>query len=174
MSDSPYFPREEGISSHSDQPEEEKPQFKRPEFILIDPRSGKNQYSYFDSNSSRKSHEEFQKEEKQASKGPISLRFICLLGFIFCLVFGIGMLLWSIALTFLATISLFQNRGLNRGMRSFWKICINTLIAGFGFTLGMLSPTLGLGLLALYFSLASDLVGDDLLRRVIRRSFSQL
>jgi hypothetical protein len=77
-------------------------------------------------------------------------------------------------MTCLATFSLFLNPNLNKGMRHFWKLFANTLVAGFGFTLGMISPTLGLGLLAIYFSLAGNLVEDDLLRKVIRCSFNHL
>jgi hypothetical protein len=171
MSNIPPFSREENSSSHT----KEKPQFKRPEFILIDDRCGESQYTHFGADSSRKPNHSFQAEKEcKSSKGPLSLRFICLLGLIFCFVFGLGMLIWSIALTFLATISLFQNRGLNQGLQSLWKICANTFIAGFGFMLGLMSPTLGLGLLALYFSLKGELVNDDILRKVIRRSFNQM
>lgn len=173
---SPYFPHEEDPSSNQGRLEEGKPQIKHPEFLLIDDRHGKNKYTYFGSESSQTFQNDFKtgQEAKQAAKGSLSLRFICLLGFIFCLVFGLGMLVWSAVITCLATFSLFLNPNLNRGMRHFWKMFANTFIAGFGFTLGMISPTLGLGLLALYFSLASHLVGDDLLRKVIRRSFNQL
>jgi Fe2+ transport system protein B len=174
MSDVPFFPKEEGNSSSSGQAQEEKPHFKRPEFILIDGRDGKNKYTYFDTSQQSQGSFRTEKEAKQFSKGAISLRFICMLGFVFCLVFGLGMLLWSIVMTLFATLSLFQNQNLNQSMRSFWKIFVNTVIAGFGFTLGMMSPTLGLGLLALYFSLTGHLVEDDLLRKVIRRSFNHL
>ena len=177
MSDVPHIPREEETQeTSSNSRREEQPLFRRPEFILIDDQRGKSQYSYFAEDSSPKPHHSSQKEKRDVppSKGAISLRFICLLGLIFCSVFGFGILLWSIAVTFLATFSLFKNRGLNQGMRSFWKISFNTLVAGFGFTLGLISPTLGLSLLALYFSLAGELVQDDILRKVIRRSFSHL
>lgn len=174
MSDVPFFPKEEEISSNSDQAGEGKPQFKRPEFILIDDRPMKSQQAHFGADSTGKPEEPFTRKKADSSKGPVSLRFICLLGFIFCLVFGLGMLLWSIAMTTLAVFSLFRNKKFNQSMRSFWKIFTNTAIAGFGFTLGMISPTLGLGLLALYFSIAGDLVGDDLLRRVIKSSFNRL
>lgn len=165
------FPQGEGASTNSD-PDQEKVELKRPQFILIDDRNGERQYTHFDADASPRAQDSSQSE--QASKGPLSLRFICLLGFIFCAIFGFGVFLLSIALTVLATFSLFQNKNLIQGMCSFWKIFINTFIAGFGFTLGMISPVLGLGLLALYFSLASNLVEDDLLRKVIRRSFSHL
>ncbi len=173
MSHVPFYPREEENSSGKNQIEEDKAHYKRPEFVLIDDRQGQSQYTYFGADSSRRP--DFMKTEGGESlnkKGPMSLRFVCLLGFIFCLVFGLGIFIWSIVMTLLATLSLFQNPNLNRGVRSFWKIYMNTVIAGLGFTLGMLSPTLGLGLIALYFSLASDLMDDDLLRKVIRRSFN--
>lgn len=173
MSHSPYFPQKEGPSSNHGHIEEGKPQMKQPEFILIDDRQGESKYTYFGRESSQNSFKNEQ-EEKQAAKGPFSLRFICLLGFIFCLVFGLGMLVWSVVMTCFAMFSLFLNPNLNQGMRHFWKLFVNTCVAGFGFTLGMLSPTLGLGLLAIYFSLAGNLVEDDLLRKIIRRSFSRL
>lgn len=172
MSNDPLFPKEEGASSNQSHAGEQKTQYKRPEFVLIDDRSGKSQSTYFGPDSTRKPDDFFKGEQSEsAKKSPISLRFVCLLGFIFCLVFGLGIFLWSIVVTVLATLSFFQNRQLNEGVRSFWKIYTNTVIAGLGFALGMLSPTLGLGLLALYFSLKGDLIDDDLLRKVIRRSF---
>ena len=152
--------------------EEEKPQFKRPEFILIDDRNGKEKITYFKEDSPQSSHNSFEKAE--APKSAFSLRFICLLGLIFCFMFGLGMFLWSVTLTALATLSLFQNHRLNQGMRHFWKLFIHTFVAGFSFALGMMSPTLGLGLLALYFSRVGHLVGDDLLRKIIRCSFHHL
>lgn len=174
MSNNPYFPHEESPSNQGHL-EESKPQFKRPEFVLIDDRQGEKKFTHFGSESTENSKESFKSgQEKQAAKGPFSLRFVCLLGFIFCLVFGLGMLVWSLVMTCLATFSLFLNPNLNKGMRHFWKLFANTFIAGFGFTLGMISPTLGLGLLAIYFSLASSLVEDDLLRKIIRRSFNRL
>jgi hypothetical protein len=154
MSQAPLFPREDGLSSDSHSSREEESHFKRPEFVLIDDREEKNRQTYFGADSSQQ--DAFGREEHRASKDPLSLRFICLLGF---------------AMTLFATLSLFQNRALNQSMQSFWKICLHTIIAGFGFILGILSPTLGLGLIALYFSLAGRLVKDDLLRKVIKRSF---
>lgn len=162
------------MSNDSLFPEEEKSQLKQPEFTLIDEREGETQYTRFGVDASRLSHESTQTEQSQAPQGNVSLRFICLLGFIFCLIFGLGILVWSIVLTVLATLSFFQNRELNKGAHSFWKIFMHTAIAGFGFTLGMLSPTLGLGLIALYFSVRSEMIDNAFLRTVIRRSFNQL
>jgi len=177
MPDNPssHHPQEEGSFSDHNQ-NERKSELNNPEFLLIDDRNGEEKIVYFNGDSSKYSQGSFQerKETKQAAKNPFSLRFICLLGLIFCLIFGFGMLVGSIVMTFLAIFSLFQNKNLNQRMRNFWKFFINASIAGFGFTLGLISPTLGLGLLAIYFSLAGNLVEDDLLRKVIRRSFNHL
>lgn len=172
MSRVPLFPQEEEAFSNANR-EESEPQFKRPEFVLIDDRDGKSQYTHFDKDLIPESAEDVQDQEK-TSKGTNSLRFVCLLGFIFCAIFGFGMLLGAIAFTILTLVTLFLNKNFISAMGSFWKIFINTFIAGFGFTLGMINPVLGLGLLGLYFSMASDLVEEDLLRKVIRRTFNQL
>lgn len=174
MSNFSSFSKKEPFSNQ-DHREEEKSHYQRPEFILIDDRQGKSQSTYFGADdSSHQSNESFQQEDSKVKKHSISLRFICLLGLIFCLVFGLGILIWSIVMTFLATLYFFQNQSLNQGVRSFWKICTNTVIAGFGFALGLISPTLGLGLIALYFSITGELVEDELLRKVIRRSFNRI
>lgn len=169
----PPFPQEGKASPQSDHGEKQ-PQFKRPEFILIDERNGNSLYTHFRPETSQTVQDSPHQSKEQSSKGPISLRFVCLLGFIFCLVFGVGMVVLSFVLAVLTILSLFQNRQLIKQMAGFLKIAINTLVAGFGFTLGMISPTLGLGLLAIYFSLASNLVEDNLLRKIIRRSFTHL
>ena len=169
MPNVPIFPKEDGASSdhHPLEKGEETP-FKRPEFIIIDPRQGKN------SDSSQKPNNPFQsqKEEPQSSKSPISLRFLCVLGLIFCLIFGLGILIWSIALTFLAALSLFRNQNLNQGVRSFWKLYTNTVITGLGFALGIISPTIGLGLIVLYFSVTGEIIENSILHKVIKRSFN--
>lgn len=154
-------------------PDEQKGEILYPEFELIDDRSGEEKHTRFNVDSSQNSQDSRDNGQKKPS-GPLSLRFICFLGFIFCLIFGLGMLVWSVVMTGLATLSLFQNTNLNTGTRHFWKIFVNTCIAGFGFVLGLISPTLGLGVLAIYFSLKGNFVEDDLLRKVIRRSFSHL
>ena len=51
MSNSPDFSQEEGASNPK---EEENPSFKRPEFVLIDERDGKRQYTHFGVDSSRR------------------------------------------------------------------------------------------------------------------------
>ena len=170
MSQDPLFFKNEESPLSEDQMEEKSIRYQTPEFVLIDDRQGKSQYSYFKTDASHTSFK--MDEEKSSSQGGLSLRFMCLLGLIFCLIFGCGMLIGALILTFLATLSLFRNQSLNQEMGRFWKMSLNTLIVGFGFLLGLLSPTLGLGFIALYFSFSTQLVNDDILRQMIRKSFS--
>jgi|GEM_PF-3659028 len=178
MSNIPPFPEERGSSSDQSQTGGEKPEFKRPKFILIDDRQGESRYTntQAEAETSFSDPKEFLQTEKgvEPPSNALALRLICLLGLVFSLIFGLGIFLWSIVSTFFATCSLFQYQDLNQRARALWKLCANTCIASFGFALGLISPTLGLGLLALYFVLATDLVKDDLLRKVIRNSFNRL
>lgn len=174
MSNHSHFSKKEDQSSDKSHQDEQKGDIKCPEFVLIDDRNGEERHTHFNVDASQHPQEGRGEEAQNRSKSPLSLRFICFLGFIFCLIFGLGMLMWSVVMSCLATLSLFQNPNLNKGTRNFWKIFVNTCVAGFGFTLGLISPTLGLGMLAIYFSLKGNLVEDDFLRKVIRRSFSHL
>lgn len=168
MTHSSSFPEEETSNKDS------KPHYKRPEFILIDDRQEKPDSSHLGSQSSQDKYG-FPYEKSEASlQNSFSLRFVCLLGLIFCLIFGVGIFIWSLALTCLATLALFQNHSLNHGMLSFWKLCSHTLIAGLGFGLGAINPALGLGLIALYFSLTNQLIEDSFLHKILKRSFNNL
>lgn len=176
----PKFPENEDIfaeEDHYDNEEvtevtEETPHYIEPEFTIIDDRSLPEELrssgSRFDQEDADASNQE--KQDKVA----FPLRFMCLLGLIFCSIFGIGILLLSIVLSVLSTISLFRKKEINQGAVRMWKICMHTAVAGFGFTIGLLSPTIGLGLVALYFSLNSEIVDEDILRKVIKKSFSKL
>jgi hypothetical protein len=57
-------------------------------------------------------------------------------------------------------------------MGHFWKLSIHTLVAGIGCTIGLISPPLGLGLVALYFSLTGQSVNNAFLDSVLNRSFN--
>jgi hypothetical protein len=169
MTDRPFETEDEKKSSVNDrfEVEEEKPEFKRPDFVVIDERNGKKMYTHFGEKTS-------QNEDKETpAKGNVSLRFLCLLGLIFCLVFGLGILVWSIVLTFLATLSFFQNPTLNQGVKSFWKLYSHIVIVGLGFILGLISPTLGLGLIGLYFSITGEVIDNSLLRKILKGSFNR-
>ncbi len=161
MSRIPIFPEEKGTSSSQLKKEEreEHSSYKHPD-LIIDDRPDNHQ------------EDKTNRLEEHEPRNPLSLRFFCFWGLAFCLIFGSIMVCCSLVLTLIALCSLFQNHNLNQSLHSFWKICLHTLVVGFGFTLGILSPTLGLSLIALYFSLSGEVIDNDLLRKIIRRSFN--
>ena len=163
MPQAPLYPHDDGVVYHSENTvqEEEKPHYIEPQYIIIDDR-----FKQKESNSSSETG-------SQEQKGPLSLRFLCVLGLIFCSIFGLGMFLMSLFATVMSACYLFRNVNLNKSMLHFWKLSTHTLIAGFGFVLGLISPTLGLGLIALYFSVTGEVIDNSLLHSIIKRSFNK-
>lgn len=152
----------------------EQPQYKRPEFILIDDREEKSRYSYFNPHSPEPqsfSHTEEQERDYSRLRGAISLRILFFLGIILCVIVGFGILIGSVVVTFLAACSLFKNPSLNQGVRHFWKIYMHAVMTGLGCALGVISPTLGLSSIILYFSLSVG-KGDHFLNKIFQKSFN--
>ena len=167
MSTIPNSPiEEETPSPHQDSRQEE---FKRPDLIIVEVQKNQDQEK-LDLDGENKGSQ----SQKESAQGAFSLRFFCFLGLIFCLIFGIGILLGSTVMTVLAALSLFRNQNLNESLYGLWKLSMHTLVAGFGFVLGLISPTLGLGLIALYFSISGEVIDNNLLRKIIQRSFQDL
>ena len=153
---------------------EKKPIYECSQYLLIDEREGESRCTYFGKDSSQEACDSSEEREEGAppTKEPLSLRFACVLGLVFCSIFGFGILLWAIVMTCFATGGLFRNKERNKDVASLWKIFANTAIAGFCFILGMINPAFGLSLIAVYFSLSSNSMNDDILSQVIRRSFN--
>lgn len=143
-----------------------------PEFVLIDDRGEQSQMTYFGSDHSKRAYEESSHtEESQGDTNSLSLRFVCFLGFIFCAILGIGLLLWSIVLSVAAACAFFRNSQLNHKVANFWKIALPILLAGVGFAIGIISPPIGLGLIAVYFSFAGDQISNPL-SSILKQSFT--
>lgn len=147
---------------------EEKHEVITPEFILIDERDGKGQYTHFDSEANKKPYEPSQQESKK-SQGVFLLRILCLVGVIFCLFLGLGVLIRALGLTFFSVTSLFRNKILNQEAVNYWKIFISTIISSICLALGFIIPTLGFFLLGLYFSFASK---DNFLGEFLNKTFT--
>lgn len=162
MPQQPLYPQDDGDTYNWEEPaqEEEKAHVIQPQYVIIDDRNNNKEERTTDG-------------ESQETKSPMSLRFLCFLGLIFCSIFGLGMFLMSIFSTLMATCYLFRNANLNQAMSHFWKLSAHTLVAGLGFTLGLISPTLGLGLIVLYFSVTGQTIDNSLLHSIIKRSFNK-
>lgn len=144
MSENTSWKEDSSHSNPSDQTEN--PKIVSPPFVLIDDRNGETQQTYFNIDSTRTSSESFQEGETISLKST-SLRFACLLGLIFCLIFGLGMMIGSILLSILAILSFFKNETLNYRAWGCWKISFKTLCIAFGLAVGILFPQIVLNIL---------------------------
>ena len=154
----------------SDDKSSEQPPRKKPEFIIIDDRhpqhGGPHPEDY------PKGDHPFTKEEKEIpAQNSASLRIWCLMGFVFCMVFSAGMLIWLLIFGFLAAVILFQSKRLNQMVVTFWNLYTNSSVALLGFGIGIISPSLGLGLLLLYFSIQQQKMDPEFFKQILKRTF---
>lgn len=119
------------------------------------------------------SHRNEQEEPSHADSPPKSLRVLCFLGLIFCCIYSVGVFLLALIASGFAILAFLQSSNLNKMARKYWKSLVNTLIAGFGFALGLLFPPIGLGFLVIYFSLKGEKLDTDILSKIIKRSFER-
>lgn len=105
------------------------------------------------------------------SKNFHSIRILCFIAMICCSLFALGVIAYMGFLLLLAAICLFQNPSINQLFYSFSKLFINSLVFSIGFALAILSPTLGIGFLILYFSLKGEKKDRDLLKKTLNRFF---
>lgn len=167
MFNNPLIPQNNDASKED--PKEEI-NFKRPDFIVIDDRQ---EYPYGDQEKQFDPHADSRMASRSLQNTPFSFRFLCLLGVIFCFVFGSGLLISACLLTCIALLSLLQNKELNRVVKSLWKLAANTAVAAIGFMLGIISPTLGVGLLIVYFSLSTNhMTGKRLIKNLFKGFWS--
>ncbi len=145
-------------------------EYKLPDEIIINDRSA-NVSDPFSSASEEKRSNQIHEEQSSENNGALSLRFLCFLGLIFCLIYGLGMFILSLIITLLAVVTLFQNSGVNDSLLQCWQSFFNTLVAGIGFALGLIIPPLGLGFLVVYFSLVGEKMDTDILSKIIKRSY---
>lgn len=167
MSQAPQFPQKEEGSTESAH-NQESTNVIQPEFVLIDERNGKTKYSFFDADAQLKSHQTGPSTNKgRRLVGPTRLIFF--LGSIFCILFGIILFILAIVITVLSAISFFQNSKINKDMRNSWKFFFATMISGGCLAIGVIIPALGIGLLSLFFAVASQ---DNFLRRFVQSKFT--
>ncbi|MBA2367426.1 MAG: hypothetical protein H0V82_00195 [Candidatus Protochlamydia sp.] len=145
-------------------------QYKRPEFIILDDRENIHENNGSEENGERHGKNTGTNANQQSS---ISLRFLCFLGLVFCLIFGTGLLLITVLTSAAAVLMLLLNRELNQTVLTFWKLFFNTLIAGIGCMIGLVSPAMGISLLALYFSISKKKNGANLFSSLFENTFKK-
>lgn len=142
-------------------------EYKQPDEIIIEDSASVNLHSQEDS----RKQESFQSDQFKQQKTPISLRFICFLGLVFCIIFGLGMLFFSLISSLFVLITIFQSKKINSACYHFWKLYVNAVVAGVGFILGLIVPPIGLGFLLLYFSMIGETLDSNILTKILKKSF---
>lgn len=141
----------------------------QPDFILIDDRDGVSRSTFFNEDGTYQEKNEFLENDKMRG-GSSSLRWMCVLGLVLSVILGFGLLLWSLIVGILVVLFFFQNKHLNRELIKLLRFVINTFVAAFCFGLGIITPTYGLGLLVIYFSLTSNIMDENFLNKILRNS----
>jgi hypothetical protein len=145
-------------------------QYKRPDFIILDDRESLSRKDNGrEGNGEKPSEKNTGMQNNQESA--ISLRFLCFLGLVFCLLFGTGLFLINLLTTAAALFMLLLNKELNQTVLTFWKLFFSTFIAGIGCLIGLASPTVGISLLALYFSLSKEKTGTNFFSSIFQNIF---
>jgi len=134
---------------------EEKPS-KKPEFIIIDEKRAflKGHYS------KDETFQEFLEEQPPAPSKPFNdtliLRLLSFFGSILCFWFSLIQLALATVMLVLSAALFLQYEPFNKSFLRFWRMFKTFLTCFIGFVMGVFNPSLGLGMIMLYFSLKSD------------------
>lgn len=144
--------------------ESAKEKVKRPEFIILDDtqefiRGGHQQY--------RIPEEELLTQEP--SRSPLAIRILCLVGLFFSVLVAAGLLVGAIVSVLVATVCLFMNHTANDRVVRFWTLFRHAVVIIVGLLIALFSPTLGFGLLILYFSMKGTSRDREVLKRALKK-----
>jgi hypothetical protein len=109
---------------------------------------------------------QYNAESLSSSKGPFALRLICLVASFCCLILSIGFLIGTAILGFGSLLFLFRNPSLNKALFSYMKLLAATIVATFGFLVGVISPLIGFTLLFFYFSMTDSTFFKSILKKL--------
>lgn len=112
-----------------------------------------------------------QGKESDPQEPPTSLRLISFFGLVFCLIFGVLMLVCAFISSVLSLLTFLKNSSVNQMTLRFWKLYVNTSVCAFGCLLALLNPLIGLGFLTLYFSLVGEKMDGHIIYKIFERSF---
>jgi hypothetical protein len=124
---------------------------KMPDFILMD-----DTQDYLHENYQRRSPFESKENLPKIQSISFPLRLLSLLGMMISFFVAIGTLFLTVLFFVLAALLFFQNQALNAYLRKFWTIYIHSSVLALGLGIAAISPTIGLGLLLIYFSFQKE------------------
>lgn len=125
---------------------------KRPEFVLIDEREGKKNYTYFSSDSQERMESRTEERVKSTKGRSISPRLLCFFGLVISTCIQMGLMFFA-ALTLLwAALSFFQDPVKNKKAINRIKGVCHLFFVMCSAFIGIFYPPLGIGLVMAYFS----------------------
>jgi hypothetical protein len=167
------FPPHSPNQKPEETPKNAEKEIKRPEFIIIDDTT---EYLH---------GPRFKSKEKQGVQAYqaflegkswtffLFLRIFSLFAALLCFMWmagSFGLLVFFMALH---TLLLFQSQTLNSLCIRFWEVLKLTTISMGGLVLSIFSPSLGFGLLILYFSMRNSEIGNELLKKMTKDIFNK-
>lgn len=105
------------------------------------------------------------------TKNLFVLRLVCFIGALLCFLFTLGLLVYAGLLLALACVCLFKNRSINQTFYSFSRLFVNFLVFTVGLALAVLSPTLGIGFLIVYFAVKGERKDREMFKNALHRFF---
>jgi hypothetical protein len=142
--------------------DDEKSHFKKPDFIILEDTKD---YIY----GSQTVTEDEELWQMQRKKYPIWLRALCFLGVFGSLFFASAVLSYLLFLFLGAALYLFQSKEANQSFYKFWRLFNNTVAVTTSLLIGIFSPTLGIGMLIIYFSVRGEDKDRQFLKRTLKR-----
>ncbi|MBA3721776.1 MAG: hypothetical protein H0W88_05185 [Parachlamydiaceae bacterium] len=154
-------------NSSEDQKESIDSKIHHPEVILID---STNEHIY----GPNPSFDEAKQEEDelwhmQKKHYPMWIRFFCLFSLFISLIFLAIVSLYVVVILFFVVLTFFQNEEIIEKIKSGWLLFKNCLVVTLALTIGLFSPTLGIGLIIVYFSMKGDEKDKLFLKRILKK-----
>jgi hypothetical protein len=146
------------------------PKGKMPDFIILDDTHDYIHGNYRKSNSSQKRQQP--RRPNKLVQNRFLLRLFCLLGMMLSFLVAIGMLIWTTLVFIVAALLFFKNQVLNQSLTRFWNFYIHSSVVALTLGIATISPTLGIGLLVVYFSMQSEGIDTHFVKNVLKRLFN--
>jgi hypothetical protein len=104
---------------------------------------------------------------------PLVVRFIAVLAAFCALGWVIGCIISGSIFFFLAAITLFKVKSLNKYARRTWSFFKTAMIGFISAVIAIFSPPLGIGLFIMFFALRNEVIENSLFQSIVKNHFKQ-
>lgn len=144
---------------------------KKPEYIIIEGPHDEPRGGYEGSFQSSEAYGDFLKT--QNVKYPFVVRVIAFLAALCALGWMIGCVISGIIFFVLAAVTLFRVASMNRYALRAWSFFKTALVGFISAMIAIFSPSLGLGLFIMYFTLKHEAIENSLFQGIVNNYFGQ-